>query len=286
MQWMRAPLTIPGQFISATMMVSILAAGCPSDGLFAEDGFGTIINTDTSKDLVGGVRLKSGQAVYSYGSFLADGSVGEVTSIVFQDTSGGLATLYLESGRPSRLIAPDGTRMQIIYEEVSTQRLAGTISITPAGQSEQTYAFDVDLQKTAQDIATLVKNELGITITTETPPADSTSKAVADLGTPTPVAPSQKATSAVDRDVLVVVVPAVLVVTGFTLNLVMSQILSAMLRVADAVAKSFIVAILTPFIFMGNVMRFAIGQPLVEINYTPDLIQNELEVVIPRPQTF
>ncbi len=280
MSWMRMPFTVAGQYVSATAMVAVFAAGCFELGGGAGDLFGTIVNTDTSKDLIGGVRLRSEEAAYAFGRFDSNGEVAEITSVVFRDGSGQTATLHLESGRPSRAIGFDGSRLQIIYHEVTTQRLRGQVIFTPAGGSAQTYDFDVDLQQTAQQVADLIEETLGIEITNQPPPDDTTTA----RSTGAPADPREK--TAVEG-VVVLAVPVILVVTGFTINLVLGQILKAMVDLADAIVKSFIVAALTPFVFMGNLLRLAAGQPLVTLEYNEESIgDGDIVLTIPRPQPF
>ena len=254
MSLMRLPRTIAGRYVSGTSMVAIIAAGC---GTFTLPGLGgsgdivgTFVNGNKSTDLIGGVRLKSGEAVFSFGHWLSDGSVGEVSSIVYHNREGQDSTLYLDSGRPSRLLGADGSRLEILYQEVSAQRLKGEVTLTPAGQSPQIYPFDIDLQKTAQEVSALIQQLTGIQVSTAAPP---------DSGTTTVTSKPAETDKAAGAAHLAVLVPVIFVVTGFTLNLILGQLLNAILITADALVKSVTVAILTPFILMGNLMHWRWG---------------------------
>jgi len=288
------PFTIAGQWVTGLTTVAFIIAttevltmtGCSgtsidlsgggsSDGI--EDQFGVIVNTDPTKDLIGGVRMRDGQSVYAFGRFNPDGSVADVTSAVFQNADGQIAKLFLESGRPVRGVGFDGTTIEIAYTEVSTERLKGTATYLPAGESPATVDFDIDLQKTGADVAALVKDLTGLQISTDEPPAEpdptaSTIKAVAGVN-----ARVADGGATARRAVLaLVLVPIFVAITGFAIVTAFSQIANAFM----AVGSAFMIAFMLPFIIMGNIMRAAVGMPLVEIQYD----SQGPYLVIPRPE--
>src|SRR5687767_7139143 len=116
MSLMRTPFTIAGQWVSGTTVVALLIASTGCAGIDLPDGngdgdsdvYGLIVNTDTSKDLIGGVRTRNSGSVFAFGRFNPNGSVAEVTSVVFENDSGKKATLYFKFGWPSRAVGFDG----------------------------------------------------------------------------------------------------------------------------------------------------------------------------------
>lgn len=272
MSLMRMPWTIAGQWVTGVTLVAFFIAGCeglnitlpPVDG---DDKtgelFGVIVNSDPSTDLLGGVRMRSGEAVYAFGTFQPDGTVGEVTSAVYQNAAGQVARLFFESGRPVRAVGFDGTELIITYTTVTAQRLVGTATYTPAGGTPVSVSFDVDLQKMASEVAAQVQSLFGLAISTAAPPTlpDST----AARGTGGLRAKALAGEVEVKSSVAIVLVPVFIAITGFSIVLVVSQIAQAFVTAGNAVVLAF----LTPFILMGNLMRAALGQPLVTIDYDP-----------------
>lgn len=278
MSLLKLPYTIAGQWVTGITLVAFFIAGCegvdvvlpPLDGGGNGDLFGVIVNTDPTQDLIGGVRLRSGESVYSFGTWTPDGNIGEVNSVVYQNAAGQTATLYFEDGRPARAIGFDGSVLEITYTQANAQRLAGTATFTPAdGSAPGSMAFDIDLQKTAAEIAALVEDLTGLQVSAQPPPEKP--EITADPDT----AKTVGAAVEVKSSVVLVLVPVVLAVTGFTITLVMSQIMEGFVQAGNAL----VIAALSPIILMGNLMRAAMGLPLVTIDYG----SGAPNINIPRP---
>lgn len=279
MSLMRLPRTILGEWISGTTIVALIIATCGCNGINLNpdnpgDAYGLLVNTDTSKDLIGGVRLRNGQSAYAFGTFNPDGSVGEVTAVTFENEHGQKATLYFESGRPVRGIGFDGSELLIRYDEVSAQFLRGQVTLNLASGETYEWDFDIDVQLTAAQVAATIEELTGIDITSDAPPEQPDLDDPADKGVRT--AKSGHSDSGI---ALIVVVPILIAVSGFTIHLVTGQILENFVRTADAIAEAAVLAFLAPFIIMGNIMRLALGQPLVTITYD----QGDPILNIPRP---
>ena len=207
----------------------------------------------------------------------------QLTSVVFRDVSAQLSTLYLESGRPSQVVGADGSRLQIFYDVVTADHLKGTVSYSPAGGDAQVFPFDVDLHKTAQEIRDQVHELTGLQISNEAPPSDAgvTSKPAAESAS---TAPGAKTTR--DR-ALIIIVPIILVATGFMIDLVFSQLLGVILDSVTLILRGAILLMLAPFILLGDLLRFALDLPLVTFQYNPDVnLIGGVIVEIPRPQLF
>ncbi len=284
MSLMRMPFTIAGRWVTGLTLVAFVAAttGCGGitlpvigdGGGGSTNDYGVIVNTDISQDLIGGVRMKSGEAVYAFGRFNADGTVAEVTSAVYQDAEGRVATLYLESGRPTRAVGFDGATVEISYTDVSAQRLAGTATYTPAGGAPASVDFDIDLQRTAAEVAAQVESLTGLQISTEAPPSEPSGAGVSDGGG-TNARTAGAAAGVKSHLVGLVLVPVFIAITGFAIVLAVSQIAQAFVAVGNAL----VVVFLMPFIVMGNIMRAAVGMPLITIQYSPQTVN----INIPRP---
>jgi hypothetical protein len=271
MSLMRVPFTLVGRGITGLTLLAFVVAttGCggvtlpptQNGGGDGSDGlFGVIVNTDTTKDLLGGLRKSSGEAVYAFGRFNADGTVADVTSVVYQNADGQVARLFLESGRPVRAVGFDGATVEITYAEVSAQRLAGTATYTPADGSAATVTnFDIDLEVTAAEVAATVQDLTGLQISTDSPP----SGADVPSGQGAAAKTAGGAVGVKSHLITAVVVPIAIAVTGFAIVLAVSQIARAFVAVGNAM----VVVFLLPFIVMGNLMRSAVGQPPITIQY-------------------
>ena len=256
MSLMRLPWSRTGRVITfATLLAfGLTVTGCidpvaDSSG----DGYGVIVNTDITKSTLGGVRLKTGESAYLYGAFNDDGTVGEVNSTLFQDANGQQLKLFFESGRPVLAVGADGSRLEVAYTEVTATRLAGQAVFTPAdGSAPAAFPFDVDLQQTAADLAATVQQLTGLQISSDPPPDGS-------------AGPTSKP-AVREHSVKVVVVPVFISITGFLVVQVVAGIMSSVARTATAVGQAVTLAVLTPLIVMGNIMRSATGQPLITVD--------------------
>jgi len=281
MSVMRMPFTRLGKWVTVLTVLAFVAATTGCGGLtlpsLGNDGsgnggqFGVIVNTDISKDLIGGVRMSSGEAVYAFGQFNPDGTVAAVTSAVYQNASGQEAKLFLDSGRLTRLVGFDGATVDFSYTEVSAQRLAGTATYTPVSGSPSVVNFDIDLQQTASQVAALVQNLTGMQISTDAPPSDQTAASAKALG-----GVSAKAGGRSELGIIVIaLVPIFMAITGYAIVLAVSQIMEAFVLAEEEV----MIAVLTPFILMGDLLRAAVGLTVITIQYGgPDVPFD-----IPRP---
>jgi hypothetical protein len=148
--------------------------------------------------------------------------------------------------------------------------MSGTATYTPTGGGTPTeVGFDIDLLKTAADVAALVQETTGIEISTDAPPSDSSAARGINAKT------AGAAVGVKSHAVVILLMPVFVAITGFAMVLAMSQIAHAFV-LAEQV---FMVAFLTPFIVMGELMRTAISLPLVPIAYG----SVDVHITIPRP---
>ncbi|MBP7747166.1 MAG: hypothetical protein KA383_13680 [Phycisphaerae bacterium] len=144
---------------------------------------GMFLNEDTSDPLMVAGRNAAGDAFYVYGARAVGGAVGEVESILIRTAAGQEALIVFELGRPVYLEGPDGSYARITYNEVSLQRLQATVVVYDAvTQTTETAEAEVDLQKTATEVAALVESVTGRTLELPTAPADTAKLSQRALG--------------------------------------------------------------------------------------------------------
>ncbi len=144
---------------------------------------GMFLNEDTSDPLMVAGRNAAGDAFYVYGTRAVGGAVGEVESILIRTAAGQQALMVFELGRPVYLEGPDGSYARITYNEVSLQRLQATVVVYDAvTQTTETAEAEVDLQKTATEVAALVESVTGRTLELPTAPADTAKLSQRALG--------------------------------------------------------------------------------------------------------
>lgn len=135
---------------------------------------GLFLNDETGDPLMVAGRNAGGDAFYVYGTRTVAGAVGEVESILIQTAAGQEALIVFELGRPVYLAGPDGSSARITYNEVSLERLQATVVVYDAvTKTTQTTEAEVDLQKTAAEVAALVESVTGQTLEIPTAPANT-----------------------------------------------------------------------------------------------------------------
>src|SRR5712671_3520720 len=97
MRALMSPYSISGQLITALLagVMIIGPAGCNGyqvslNGVTTTmtNPFGFLINTDTTSDLLGTLRLTDGNAVFVYGTRDSDGNVADVQAAVLRNADG------------------------------------------------------------------------------------------------------------------------------------------------------------------------------------------------------
>lgn len=264
----RMPFTRIGRIVSglcATALVFSLAS-CGGQIDFGGDPsqfFGLIINADTSGNLLGGIRLESGESISLYGTFNPDGSIKEVEEVVLEDSDGHTSSLQFESGRPVLALLHDGSRIDITYDEVSSTRLTGTVKVFAAANG-QTYEvpFDVDLGLALAQLGQLVEDLTGgaVQIDETGGATDSTAKSVAG---------AQSAKSTEVRQQLGLghlLFAGILAGAGYLMLCTMAQVMDTVLASVEVTVRPVVVAVFLPIILMSEICRMAVTQPLIVID--------------------
>lgn len=214
---------------------------------------GMFLNEDTRDPLMVAGRNAAGDAFYVYGTRAVGGAVGEVESILIRTAAGQQALIVFELGRPVYLEGPDGSYARITYNEVSLQRLQATVVVYDAvTQTTETAEAEVDLQKSAAEVAALVESVTGRTLEIPTAPADT-----AKL--------SQRALGPLLQVLLVVPILAL----SHLMIVIMGQLMTAVFAAVTVAFQAAVVAAFWPlFVFaalLGEVTIRVESVPLLDI---------------------
>lgn len=290
----RMPYSIPGQLLTAPLAAVMILGSVGCNGLItnlppgaAGSTFGLFLNTDTSSDVIGTVRLANGQSVFVFGSFEPDGRVREITGAVLRDDQGQEAEVTFENGLLKSAGSFDGSTLNLTYDEVSTQRLKGRADVflaqvAPPDQN-QTIDFDVDLQQAAADLAQSVADLTGLNVSEAEPPEDPLATTKPRQADPSP-AGANKADQSAQVIIFAIFQASAFAAIGFVMVQVMARLVSVMVNLVVglvvAITRTIVLAVLTPFIIMGDILRVAIVQPIITIDFDLDL-----DILIPsRPR--
>lgn len=278
MRIFRIPFTKAGKVVSGVSIAALMLSLASCGGQITGDPstfFGLIINADTSSNLLGGIRLASGETVSLYGTFNDDGSIAEVDEVVLEDSDGNTSSLQFESGRPVLALLHDGSRIDITYDEVSSSRLTGSVKVFAAANG-QTYdvPFDVDLELALAQLGQLVEDVTGgaVQIDENDGAADTTAKSVVDLKT----AKSTEVRQQLGLGHLLFA--GILAGAGYLMLATMAQVMDTVLASVEVTVQPVIVAVFLPIILMSEICRMAITQPLlvVDIELQPAYLPGRL----------
>lgn len=286
----RMPYTIPGQLLTAPMAAVMILGSIGCNGLItnlppgaASSTFGLFLNTDTSSDVIGAIKLANGQSVFVFGSFQPDGRVREITGAVLRDDQGREAEVNFVNGLLTSAKSFDGSTLNLTYDEVSAQRLKGRADIflaqVPAPDQNQTIDFDVDLQQAAADLAQSVRDLTDLNVSEAEPPEDPLATTKPRQADPNLMG-NDKADQSAQVIIFAVFQASAFAAIGFVMVQVMARLVSVMVNLVvglvKAITRTVVLVVLTPFILMGDVLRVAIVQPIITIDF--DL---NLDIVIP-----
>jgi hypothetical protein len=138
---------------------------------------GLFLNPDTSDPLIVAGRNAAGDSFFVYGTRQSNGAIGEVDSILIRTAAGQESVIAFQLGRPVYVEAPNSSFVRITYTEVSAQRLTATVEVHDAASGgTETVEADVDLQKTAAQVAQAVENLTGVSVVLPEVPLGGTGK--------------------------------------------------------------------------------------------------------------
>ena len=281
-----SPYSIRGHLVTALLcgVMIIGPAGCNGfQGSLSGVGgtttttslFGFLMNTDTSSDLLGTLRLEDGNSVFVFGTRDSSGNVADVQAAVLRNASAEESAVNLDGGLLSKAKGFDGSSLTITYDERSTAHVRGHADIFFAGadpgEQNQTLAFDLDLQELLSELAAQVKAATGINISTA-PPPDPPGRVKLPDGMKT-----------ANADAIIVFAPFFVyafATAGYLMVQFMGQFLQLMIQTYIFLAQAIIVVAFAPFILMAEIMRGCVGLPLTSTDIVVGLALNG--VTVPR----
>ncbi len=275
MRLWKMPHTVAGQLLIALLGAILIMgpSGCVNNFTFGDvkSSFGTFLNTDLGSGVLGAIRLAGGESAFVFGTYQPDGQIEEITGAVLVDAQDRRADVSFENGRLKHATGFDGSTVDVTYDTVTPTRLAGQVDLFFAGAPEadrnQSIAFDVDLEQAAADLAQAVWNLITVSISDTEPPDDELD------------AKARLADAASKDDASQVVIFAVFHASAFaTIGFAMVQIISGAVRavlsrvvgVVVSITKTVVTAVFRPLLLLGDVLRSAVSNPIITLNFDID----------------
>ncbi len=126
---------------------------------------GFFINSDAASPLLVAGRAPGGGEFFIFGTRDAQGNLAQVTAIDVVSADGASSFLLFENGWPVVAQGPDGSYVRITYAEQTETRVAATVEVRDAGRNRtDTFPVEIDLQRTAEQVARLIENATGQTV--------------------------------------------------------------------------------------------------------------------------
>lgn len=124
---------------------------------------GLFINNDFNDPLLMAGRNDAGDAFFVFGSRKSNGDLREIDAIVVRTAAGEQSFLAFEDGRPRRAEGPAGSYVEVTYEEVTAERLAGVVEFYNAETNvAMVYPVDIDLKLAVETVAEQVRAATGM----------------------------------------------------------------------------------------------------------------------------
>ncbi|HUW85179.1 MAG TPA: hypothetical protein VMZ31_20545 [Phycisphaerae bacterium] len=250
----------------ASVSLIIAPFGCQTVQLVggdAADGnslFGLLVNTNTDSNVLGGVKLASGESVFVYGQFGDDGSIEEIAGAVFRNAQGQEAVIVLDQGRPTLARGFDGSTIEFTYDQVSSERLTGHVDLFFAQDgSHETILFDVDLNATAEQLVQTVSELTGVDLTKWWTDASAR--------TTSSTLPASEARRALGGVLQALLLGATFAFVGYAVLAVMTQVMEAVMLSVSVVAAAVIASVFLPFVLLGEVLRTSGDLPASFIDF-------------------
>lgn len=267
MRPLQMPFSGVGKVISvvtaSALLFGVISCGAPLDpGTDPSTFHGLIINADVSSNLLGGIRLATGESVALYGTFNPDGSIRELEEVVLEDADGRTSSLQFASGRPVLALLHDGSRIDVTYNQVTSSRLQGQVKVFAAANG-QTYEvpFDVDLQVALAQLGHIVEDLTGgaVQINDKAGASDASARLLTD-------GPGKNADVRQQLGLGHLLFAGILAGAGFLVLCTMAQVMDAVLVAVELAMRPVVVAIFLPLLLIGEICRLAATEPLIVID--------------------
>lgn len=287
------PFTVWGQLITSVLCsLQILgSAGCSTtfsgtgDPLNPSNPLGLLINRDPGATTLGAIRLPTGESVFVFGQYSRSGLIERIDGAVLVDQDGKESSVLFENSLVKSARTSDGSSLAMQYDEVSTRRIKGRADVVfgalDGANKNQTFEFDIDLERAAAEVAEQLRESLGIEVSDEEPPDSPDDRRI--VGDPmsafTVANPAGTPSKEEIRSQLLLVFLQFHAAAFATLGYVLVEIVSALVgiifevvaSVVVAVTRAVVIAMFTPIILLGEVMRAATRQPIIPVNFDLDI---------------
>ncbi|MBX3396099.1 MAG: hypothetical protein KF841_12105 [Phycisphaerae bacterium] len=290
----RLPQTVLGSavtgLLTAIQMIGIV--GCstafnPVDFNPASP-VGLFVNRAGTGGLLGTIRLPNGRSAFLFGSVFESGLIREIDGAVLVDENGDEAFAVFDNGFIKSAEAFDGSTLSMNYDEISTRRVKGRADLNfaavPESDRQQSIPFDIDLEQNARDLAAKVRELFGIDIINAEPPDNPLAKSRqldAQRGSASSELVGGPGGSGKEfaREQLILFFVQFHAAAFAALGFILVEILAAVVpilfeltvAVVSSITQAVVIAMFTPFILLGELMRVAVFQPLYVVNIDVDL---------------
>lgn len=264
--------------VAVTAVLLIGPAGCRLQSVGGSDGFspgdltslaGFYIDSDARDGAILAARNDAGDSFFVFGTRDVDGAIEQVEQILVRTADGQESFIAFDSGRPIFAQGPDGSYLNVLYDQVEPTRLMARVELfNAADRSVQTFPVEIDLQQAASAIAQRIRELTG---------RDVPVTEVTDSGVASKSGPAQVRVTIFSPLFAAVVVPFVLLVNAMTV--IVGQILSVLSAIVTTVVYSVLLVVLTPFFAITQLLSDAI----VRIQLVP---LGDVFSTIPPPATI
>jgi hypothetical protein len=200
---------------------------------------GLFINDSADDGLLMAARGETDDQFFVYGTRSAAGGIDEVEQIVVKTADGGESFVSFESGRPVHAQGPEGSYLHITYDLVELTRLQARVDLFSVdAQSVDSYMVDIDLQRTANEIADRVREVTGMDVPVTTVTGAGTGKTRVTIFSPFFAG---------------FIAPFVLLINLMTV--IIGQIVNFLQALITAVVYSVLLVVLTPFFAIAELLN-------------------------------
>lgn len=239
---------------------------------------GLFIESDWAAAHLLGGRSAEGDSFFVYGTRNAQGNLEEVESILVRTADGQESFLAFESGRPVHAQGPDGSYVHVTYGEISAERVTATVELYNAATGEkQFHPVEIDLRRTAEQVAELVRSITGQELRTvsqeEAQAAAGAAARSLNAGGEEPGPPARSLGKLSGQEQVRItifsplfsffVVPLVALVALTTV--ILGQILVALYAVVAAAVQAVLLVAFTPLFLIAELL----GRAVVRIELVP-----------------
>ncbi len=227
---------------------------------------GLFINDSGDDGLLMAARGDNGDQFFVYGTRNAANGIEEIEQIVVK-TDDGESFVTFERGRPVHAQGPQGSYLHITYESVGLVQLRARVDLFSVdAQSVESFTVDIDLERTANEIADRVREITGTDVPVTTTAAVATGKGL-----------EQTRVTIFSPFFAGFIAPFVLLINLMTV--IIGQIVNILADAIAAIAYAVMLVVLTPFFAIAELLN----NTIVNIQLVPLF---DVFAVLPPPVTI